>query len=135
MSTVQVSRLRVEVVAPSTVQVSRVEVVSTPTSSTVQVSRVEVVSIANPTTTMTVEPFEVVTLPPGTWVQDSGPTVTLSGLTFIAPVPGVAAGAVAGPGLILVFSSGAVSVAVNVLPHTLFVLSGGVWVGVEIAIL
>lgn len=73
---------------------------------------------------VTVEPFTVYDLGTGSRVQTSGPIVTLTGSTFVAPaLP-------ASSNRVIVFADQAT---INVLPHTLFRAVGGVWAPIRYA--
>lgn len=72
------------------------------------------------------EPFDLVTLPAGTWTQTSGsPTVTLASNTFVAPATRA--------GTTLIFTSGSDTATVIVAPHSIFrIESGGTPSGVQL---
>lgn len=71
------------------------------------------------TYTQSVEPYDLVTMPAGTWTQTSGsPTVTIASNTFVAPATP--------SGTVLVFTSTFDTLTVTVAAHTIFrkVVSG-----------
>jgi hypothetical protein len=101
MADIHISSVLVTSSVPADIHVSAVTVTAVPT---------------------TLEPYQEVTLPSGTWVRTSGPAVTITGgRTFTAP-------ATPDGGALVLTESAGDPLTFTVLPHTIFVARGSTWV-------